>query len=113
GTAFEPAAAAPPEPESHAKSAPEPPPKQAGSRMGALSAFAYIYKHPSFEGLALGSIRMGTSVSLKSPRPVEGKGCKRGWYAVEPRGFACLGPQTTLDLDDPYFRALESMAPGP
>src|SRR5262245_25182827 len=88
GTAFETEAAAPPPAapaaaESHAKTAPpEEPPKRSGPRIGALSAFAYIYKHPSFEGLALGSIRMGTSVALRSAQRVEGKGCKRGWYAV-------------------------------
>jgi hypothetical protein len=82
-------------------------------RMGAISAFAYIYKNPSSEGLALGSIRMGTSVPLKTGQRVEGKGCGRGWYAVEPRGYACLNPQTTLDLEDPYFKALASVQPGP
>ena len=82
-------------------------------RMGAVSAFAYIYKNPSAEGLALGSIRMGTSVPLKTGQRVEGKGCGRGWYAVEPRGYVCLNPQTTLDLDDPYFKALASVQPGP
>ncbi|HVY49406.1 MAG TPA: L,D-transpeptidase [Minicystis sp.] len=100
---------------SGAKSAPEraPADKDARPRIGALSEFARIYKHASFEGLALGRLRMGTSVPLKSTKPVEGKGCGRGWFAVEPRGYVCLNRETTLDLDDPYYRALAGAAPGP
>ena len=81
-------------------------------RMGAVGPFAYIYAKPAVEGLALGYIRMGTSVALRSDKPIQGKGCGRGFYAVEPRGYACLDPKTTLDLADPYYRALASVAPG-
>ena len=56
---------------------------------------------------------MGTSIVLKSKEPVPGKGCGRGWYAVEPRGYVCSSPQTTLDLEEPYFKALAAMTPGP
>jgi hypothetical protein len=95
--AVEPAKAASPEPR---------------ARMAALAHFAYVYKKPAAKGLALGYIRMGTSVPLKSTTKVEGEGCARGWYAVEPRGYVCLNPRTTtLDLDDPYFRALAERAP--
>jgi hypothetical protein len=82
-------------------------------RIGSIGDFSYIYKHPEKKGLALGYIRMGQSVALRSEKPIEGKGCGRGWYAVEPRGYVCLDPSTTLDLDDPYFRALASVAPKP
>lgn len=80
-------------------------------RMGSVALFSYIYKHPEATGLPLGYIRMGTAVPLRSTSPVEGKGCERGFYAVEPRGYACLNPTTTLDLNDPYYRALQSVAP--
>ncbi|NUQ72983.1 MAG: L,D-transpeptidase family protein [Polyangiaceae bacterium] len=81
-------------------------------RMGAIGQFAYIYKRPAKKGLALGYIRMGTAVPLLSDRPVRGDGCKRGWYAVAPRGYACLEKnKTTLDLNDPYFSALKEVAP--
>jgi hypothetical protein len=82
-------------------------------RMGAVAAFAYIYKRPAKKGLALGYIRMGTSVPLLSQKPVKGDGCRRGWFAVAPRGYACLDNKTTLDLNDSYFRALASVAPQP
>jgi hypothetical protein len=82
-------------------------------RLAAVEHFAYIYRKPEATGLALGYIRMGTAVPLKSDKPVPGKGCKRGWYAVEPRGFACLNHTTTLDLQDPYYLALQTAAPEP
>jgi hypothetical protein len=81
-------------------------------RMGAVGQFAYIYKRPAKKGLALGYIRIGTSVPLLTDKPVKGDGCKRGWYAVAPRGYACLDTKkTTLNLNDPYYRALASVAP--
>jgi hypothetical protein len=80
-------------------------------RIGAVDQLAYIYEHPSAAGLALGYIRMGTSAPLRSAEPASREGCGRGWYAVEPRGYVCLDPKTTLDLDDPYYRALASVAP--
>lgn len=79
--------------------------------MGSIGQFSYIYKRPAKKGLALGYIRMGTSVPLLSHKPVKGDGCKRGWYAVAPRGYACLDKSTTLTLEDPYYRALASVAP--
>lgn len=82
-------------------------------RMGSILEGSSIYKKPAREGLALGYIRLGTSVPLLSDRPVPGSGCARGWYAVAPRGYACLDRTTTLDIQDPYFRALASVAPPP
>ena len=80
-------------------------------RLGATGPFAYIYKKPEKKGLALGYIRMGTSAPLRDSKPVAGPGCPRGWYAVEPRGYACLDFVTTLNLQDPYYLALKDVAP--
>lgn len=80
-------------------------------RLAAIGDFAWIYKKPEAKGLALGYVRMGTSVPLKSTQRIEGKGCGRGFYAVEPRGYVCLNHATTLDVEDPYFKALQEIAP--
>lgn len=80
-------------------------------RIAAVAHLAYIYPKPEKSGLALGYVRMGTSVALKSDKPIAGKDCGRGFYAVEPRGYVCLDPKTTLDLKDPYFLALKAVAP--
>ncbi len=82
-------------------------------RLAAVDQFAYIYKRPAKKGLALGYVRYGTSIPLLSDKPIPGDGCPRGYYAVAPRGYVCLDRRTTLDLDDPYFRALQGVAPQP
>jgi hypothetical protein len=82
-------------------------------RMGAIDFQAWIYKRPEAKGLPLGYIRLGTSVPLRSGERVAGEGCPRGWYAVAPRGYACLSFKTTLDLEDPYFKALGAVSPDP
>jgi hypothetical protein len=82
-------------------------------RLGAVDFQAWIYKRPKAVGLPLGYIRIGTSVPLRSEQPVPGEGCPRGWFAVVPRGYACLSSKTTLDLNDPYFKALGTVSPDP
>jgi hypothetical protein len=91
--------------------APDDPVIETGPRIGAIGPHVFIWPKPSQDGVALGNIRLGTSVRLKSERPVPGNGCGRGYYEVEPRGFVCHGPRTTLDLEDPYYRALHAVAP--
>ena len=63
--------------------------------------------------LAVGAVRIGTSVRLRSATPVAGGDCRGKWYAIEPRGFICSDATTTLDLDSPYYRALAAVRPGP
>lgn len=117
-------AASAPEPaisERAAKAVPEapkdaPPPVTAATdarpRIASIGPHTWIYKRPEAKGLALGRVRMGESVPLKSGKPVTGPGCGRGWYEVEPRGWVCLRTgNTTLDAHDPYFQALAASAP--
>jgi hypothetical protein len=83
------------------------------ARIAAIGPHVWIMPKASGGGLALGTLRIGTSVRLRQPGKVEGEGCKRGWYAVEPRGYVCLNTRTTLDTTDPYFLALADVAPRP
>jgi len=112
------ASQAPPVSESSAPPAPAPvsaPPPEAEPdnrpRIGALGPHTWVYKRAEYIKPALGKLRIGTSVVLKSPDPVPGRGCPGGWYEVEPRGFVCNNNTATLDLDDPYYRALADSAP--
>jgi len=82
-------------------------------RLGALGPHTWIWKKPSRDGLAIGRMRIGTSVALRSPDPVDGPDCKGKWYAIEPRGYVCDDDTATLDLDDPYYKVLEFSAPAP
>lgn len=102
--------AAAPAPADAATEAPAPP-RDGRRRIGAVGPHTWIYKVPAFKKPALGKMRIGTSIVLKSPDPVAGEGCPRGWYAVEPRGYVCLDKTATLDLDDPYFKALAFSRP--
>jgi hypothetical protein len=84
-------------------------------RIGSVKWYTYIWEKPERPKgtLAMGGIRIGTSVPLRSTAPITGPGCNGKWYAIEPRGYVCTDETTTLDLEDPYFRALAALAPGP
>jgi len=82
-------------------------------RIGALGPHTWIWKKPERTGLAVGKMRIGTSVALQSTTPAEGPGCQGKWYAIEPRGYVCDDNTATLNLDDPYYKVLEFSAPGP
>ncbi|NUO50644.1 MAG: L,D-transpeptidase [Polyangiaceae bacterium] len=85
-----------------------------GPRIGSLSFRTWIWPEPNRnkDRLAIGAIRVGTSVRLKSVEPVGGTGCNNKWYAVEPHGFVCADETTTRKFDTPYWRALASLRPG-
>jgi hypothetical protein len=100
--------------ESRDEPKPPPAPPDRRARIGSIDDGTKIYVKPERKGLPLGYVRIGTSVPLLSPDPVPGNGCTRGgWYAVAPRGYLCLDRTATKDLDDPYFRALATVAPVP
>ena len=84
-----------------------------GQRIAAIGPHVWISPEPfTKKGLvALGNVRMGTSVKLKSTQPIMGTGCERGWYAIEPRGYVCSSHRTTLDMSDPYYLAQRDVAP--
>jgi hypothetical protein len=91
--------------------APERPAVDAGPRIAALGPHTWIWKKPERTGLAIGKLRNGTSVKLKSDKPLDGPGCRGKWYSIEPRGYVCDDDTATLDLEDPYFKALAFSAP--
>jgi len=37
--------------------------------------------------------------------------CKGGWYSVKPRGYVCLGPNSTTDANDPRAVAAREVLP--
>jgi hypothetical protein len=86
-----------------------------GPRIGSIGFRTWIWPEPNRkrDRLAIGAIRVGTSVRLKSTEPVPGSGCNKSWYAVEPHGFVCADETTTRAFDTPYWRALASLRPGP
>jgi len=80
-------------------------------RIGALGPHTWIWKKPDRKGLAIGKMRIGTGAVLKSADPIDGPGCRGKWYSIEPRGYVCDDDTATLNLEDPYYKALAYSAP--
>ena len=61
-----------------------------------------------------GTAKADSGLPLRAVAPLQGRGvgpCAGGWYAVEPRGFVCLGPASTLARDDPRALAAAEVLP--
>lgn len=90
----------------------EGPAEEPGDRIYAKGRFVWIVKGPGSKGW-IGYLTLGGSVRLKggsrSAALTPGAGCD-AWYAVEPRGYVCLGPDTTLDPSDAQYVALRDHA---
>jgi len=73
--------------------------------IGAKGLYIMARDRPAKRGeKKLGYIRLGGIVE-RSEQKVKGSGCKGGWYEIEPRGYACLDKDGTLDRDHPVLRA--------
>jgi len=59
----------------------------------------------------MGFLGLGGSVRLRSDQGRPGDGCKNEFYPVEPRGWVCLNHKTTLDPEEPEYRAIKKFAP--
>ncbi|MBI4701778.1 MAG: L,D-transpeptidase [Deltaproteobacteria bacterium] len=79
-------------------------------RLYSIGYRTWIWPTPSAGGRFLGYLREGSSVALRSPGLVPGALCPRGFYAVEPRGYACANGTVTVDPDHPARRALADVA---
>ncbi|MBW2458681.1 MAG: L,D-transpeptidase [Deltaproteobacteria bacterium] len=60
----------------------------------------WIFAEPRWRSRRLGYLRAGSVIS-REPEPATKRGCKRGWYAIEPRGFVCAGSRASLDPSHP------------
>jgi hypothetical protein len=96
------------------KAAERPPaaPEPAGEspRVFAKTRFVWVREHASWASQWIGYLWPGSSVRLRSPKPVYARGCET-WYAVEPRGYVCVdGRRATLDPADAELMELEKVA---
>ncbi len=63
---------------------------------------------PRGKWVKLGFIRTGYGVPLREPELAPPRGtCRKGYYAVEPRGFVCADGTTTQDANHPVVRAMQ------
>jgi lipoprotein-anchoring transpeptidase ErfK/SrfK len=95
-------------PSATATAEPTAPPAEApladGPMLGIRGFAVTVYAEPSETSKKIGYLRVGARVP-RSEEPVSKRGCRGGWYEVEPRGFVCAGEEATSDLDDPLLRA--------
>jgi len=63
----------------------------------------WIFAEPRWRSRRLGYLRAG-SIVAREPEPATKRGCKHGWYAIEPQGFVCAGSRASLDPDHPVAR---------
>ncbi len=71
-----------------------------GPRLAPLTLGTRLYASPDERSEKIGYLRLGAVVA-RSREPVSYRGCPAGWYAVRPVGFACSGPDATVDLEQP------------
>jgi hypothetical protein len=113
------AAAAPPAPDDEAPPVVTgPPAKSSVPSITAVSGYERIVQNPDDKGALIGLVRAGQSVPLADPNPITKAPpgivmapCKGGWYAVKPRGFVCLGPNSSLDSSDVRAAAAREVLP--
>jgi lipoprotein-anchoring transpeptidase ErfK/SrfK len=104
GVSQDPAPAAASAPTSAATESAKPKPPEERVLLGARAFVVTVYEKPSESSKKLGYLRVGAKVE-RSAEPVGRKGCKGGWYGIQPRGFVCAGQEATIRMDDPLLRA--------
>lgn len=77
--------------------------------VGALSKQTIIRSRPDLDAPIIGFARTG-ALLRRAAVPASHKGCKGGWYRVEPDGYICVGQTATIDPGHPIVR-LASLQP--
>ena len=81
------------------EAAPSPKPFER-ARLTSIAPETGIFSRPDPSGEQRGYLRAGAIVA-RSEEPRGRKGCRGGWYAIEPRGFVCLDRGASLDVNHP------------
>lgn len=82
-------------------------------RIYSVGQTSWIRKKPEVKaGQFLGYVRTGSSIALRSNELVQGVGCPRGFYQVEPRGYVCADRTVTDEPPEPFRRAAEATRAG-
>lgn len=86
-----------------------PPPPEAsiddGPRLTSIAYKTWIWPRPNASGRFLGYMRVGNRVKLKSTELVPGMNCRKGFYAIEPRGYVCNDRTVTLEATSDFIEA--------
>jgi hypothetical protein len=66
----------------------------------------WIYGRPKADQRFIGYLRFGSSIALRSTELTHGPGCRKGFYAIEPRGYVCNDRTVTLSPSPSWLAAL-------
>ena len=81
------------------------------SVLSTLALQSFIYAQPAPDAAKIGYLRVGATL-VRSVERASGVGCVGGWYAVEPRGFVCVGREgVTLDMQEQAVAIAQSGPP--
>ena len=75
--------------------------------LASIAKETWIYAEPRWKSQRIGYLRAGAIVARKE-KPKSRVSCPEGWYAVEPRGFVCVGTYATLDVFHPVVEAAKA-----
>jgi lipoprotein-anchoring transpeptidase ErfK/SrfK len=89
------------------KNAPKEAPKKQsapGFELASIGKETWIYSAPNWKSQRIGYLRAG-AIIVRKEKPRSRANCSDGWYAVEPRGYVCVGTYATLDVFHPIAEA--------
>jgi len=82
-----------------------PPPLAEGApRLASIAMLTEVRARPDANATKVGYLRAGAVVEIE-PGEHGKAGCPGGFRKIKPYGFVCLGPEATLDLENPIARA--------
>ncbi len=82
-----------------------PPPLAEGApRLASIAMLTEVRAHPDANATKVGYLRAGAVVEIE-PGEHGKAGCPGGCRKIKPYGYVCLGPEATLDLENPIARA--------
>ncbi len=87
-------------------------PKSPHGRVGSLSWGTWVQPKPHSGALPLGGIRPGASLPLVTSEMAPGGGHCSSFAEVE-RGYVCVGPRATLNMDSRWMRESRWTTPAP
>lgn len=73
-------------------------------RLASIAMRTDVLAKPDPNAKRVGYLRAGAIVEME-PEVVGTAGCKLGYRKIKPYGYVCVGPEATLDLDNPIVRA--------
>lgn len=93
-----------PEPEKAAPKEASKKPTTPRFELASIGKETWIYAAPGWKSQRIGYLRAGAMV-VRKEKPRSRANCAEGWYAIEPRGYVCVGTYATLDVHHPVAEA--------